>query len=156
MSRDRDTYKHFAGNLSEYIYVTVTLDSNLFTAWQSGGFKGNYAAMNAQSHTVTYDPATPMQLDGITLQPGDMFYADLSFALRDTSAPINVAVHHQKIYFRQLSYDSSQQVTVYGNFTYIINIDADTQQIQPAACTSITGCASSGRQPLQRLSKSCC
>jgi len=120
MIKDRDIQLHFAGNLSEYMYVTVKMDSGLYAAWRNGGSLGNYAGIQ-QDSSIVYDPATPLLLKGITLQPGDKFHADISFILRD-SIGINVPVNNQKMHFRQLIDSNSQ---VYGDVSYSIYITTD-------------------------------
>ena len=119
MLTDKDIQKHFAGNLSEYMTVSLQMQSGLFSAWAAGGYQGNYATKDANSNTVTYDPATPLKLDNIVLDTGMGYYIDVSFALNST--PVNVPAS-QMVHFRQLTQDS----TVYGNVSYSVNIAIDS------------------------------
>jgi len=125
MLTDRDIHKHFAGNLSEYMYVTVKMDPNLFTAWANGGYYGTYASMDQENNTVTYDPSTPLRLDSITLDSGTHYYADLTFTLRDN---ITIAVPAiQKIHFQQL-YNNNGHECTYGEVSYRVHIEDTTAE----------------------------
>jgi len=126
MRTDKDIYKYFAGNLSEYMYVDMKLNDNLYAAWSGSGFKGNYAALNEDTHTVTYDPSTPLRLDSIVLDTGVAYYADLTFALRDSTAYIVDQIVGQKIHFCQFAYNGvGGKDSIYGIVSYGISINSD-------------------------------
>lgn len=122
MLTDKDIQKHFAGNLSDYIYATLTLDPVLFDRWVAAGAAGSYGLINPETKSVTYDPSTPLRLDGISLAPGERFTVGIMFQLRDNTVPFNIDDKH--IYVRQLTTDSLGD-HVYGNVSYDIHIDTD-------------------------------
>jgi len=119
---DRDIQLHYAGNLSQYAYVTLYL-GDLFNVWQANGGHGNYASINKKERTVTYDPSTPLRLDGIRLAPGEKYYIYLDFTIR-SSTNGKAPVTDQRIHVRQLA-NSSDGEYVYGDVSFAVNISTD-------------------------------
>jgi len=119
---DRDIQLHYSGNISQYAYVTLYL-GDLFNVWQANGGQGSFASINAKERTVTYDPSTPLRLDGIRLSPGEKYYIYLDFTIRNNTngqAPVT----DQRIHVRQLANDGKQEY-VYGDVSFAINISTD-------------------------------
>lgn len=121
---NKDIHKHFAGNLSEYMYAVIKLDNTVWSRWVSGGSMGQYGTVDNEKHTISYDPATPLRLDNITFNPNEKFPVDISFVIRD-GVTVPFDVQQQEIHFRQLAKESSDQDEyVYGNVTFQFNIAA--------------------------------
>ncbi|PZF72190.1 hypothetical protein DN068_14750 [Taibaiella soli] len=118
----KDINKHFAGNLSDYMYATLTLDPVLFDRWVAAGAMGSYGIIDPEKKSVTYDPATPLRLDNISLAPGEAFTVGITFQFRGADVPSNIDDQH--IYLRQLTTDADGD-HVYGNVSYDVHIDTD-------------------------------
>lgn len=126
---DRDIYKYFAGNLSEYMYVKVKLQDSLFMAWQNGGAIGNYASIDQNDSSIYYDPSAPLRLNSISLDSGAKYYVQISFILRD-GVTVTVPAH-MKMHFRQLI-NNGVSDQVYGDYSFAVKVVAP-----PATCPGV-------------------
>ncbi len=124
MITQKDVEKHLAGDISKYIYITLNL-GDLYDRWQEAGGHGNYAAINPETKTVTYDPATPLRLEGINLHAGEHFPVDLTFTLR-SGVTVPFDVKDFNIYIRQLIHEGKKD-DIYGVVVYNVNIAATSQ-----------------------------
>lgn len=119
---DRDVQLHYAGNLSEYLYATIHL-GNLWEPWAAGGYQGNAVEWNAEEQTVTYDPATPLRLDNLSLKAGTKYPIFIDFTLRD-DVKIPFDITGQRINVRQIAYPNGR-ARIFGNVSFAINLQAD-------------------------------
>lgn len=133
LTTDKDIFRHFAGNLSEYVTIEAKLDPALFARWWNAGHTGSYAAANQQTSTITYDPSTPMRLENITLAGGEKFSVILSFKLRPNVAISGPA--SQLVHFRQLI----DREPVSGNVSFRVNVfpDENGPKNRPSAIPAI-------------------
>lgn len=148
---NKDIFRHFAGNMSEYMFAKVQLTEDLFNKWVEGGRLGNYGEVNEGEFTFIYDPASPLRLDNITLEPNTKYNVQLDFIMKD-SVIIPEDIADQEIHFRELTMEPSEtwvnsddstgtgsgngdevpmEETVYGNVSFNFNI-ASTKTNPPA------------------------
>jgi hypothetical protein len=142
MITDKDYQFHFAGNLSDYLYVKLYLAPTLYDRWAAGGYKGNVAGHNPDDHSVVYDPSVPLVLDGITLAQDEILPVDVSFILRD-GAGIPFDLTNHVVHFRQLGVvDDNPEKPLHellGNISFLLNIKADEpEENKPASTLQIT------------------
>jgi hypothetical protein len=133
---DRDIQRHFAGNLSEDMYVNVKLDDSLRALWLAGGSQGNYVGTDNRDGSLVYNPGTPFQLNNITLPPGAKYTVTLSFTLKP--GVIRESVINQKIHFRQLLDTGGVSPMVYGTVSFAMNIVKDTIVAVPPGVLAVT------------------
>ncbi len=99
---NKDIFRHFAGNLSDYIYAVVHLDEDLFNRWTEGGRQGQYGGFDEGAHTFIYDPATPLRLDNITLEANTKNEVAIDFVMKD-GVEIPFDITDQEIHVRELT-----------------------------------------------------
>ena len=131
---DKDIHKHFSGNISQYVYGTIKLPTNVWNHWWAAGHHGTYGRANATTHTISYDPATPLRLDNVPLSPDQPSIFTLTLTLRGIPIPDDVAPG--VIHYRQLLETDSTE-TVCGNVSIAVNFvkdkPDDCRKAQPAA-----------------------
>lgn len=126
VSTEKDNNPHFAGNLSDYLYAVIHL-GDLYDRWMEGEAMGQAGIVNADERTITYDPATPIQLDNIMLKPGEVFPVNIEFITHpDAAWPYDI--YDQQVHFQQITYSHEKEYSgeVYGNTTYQFNFDNET------------------------------
>lgn len=121
MLAQKDIERHLAGDISKYAYVSLSLGS-LYDRWQAAGGRGNFATANAETKTVTYDPASSLRLEGINLHAGEHFPVDIAFTLRN-GVEIPYPIKDFNLCLRQLINEGKGD-EVYGAVVYNINIAA--------------------------------
>ena len=122
MLTDRDIFRHFAGDLSRYMTVTLNL-GDLYQRWVEGGSLGNYASKDDDAKTITYDPETPLRLDNIILNQDDVFPVHIAFVLRE-EAELDCPITNRMIHFRQLVTEGDKEI-VDGNVSFALSIGID-------------------------------
>lgn len=128
MISQKDIDRHLSGNISEYVFITLKL-GELFDRWQASGGVGNFATINPELKTVTYDPSSPLRLHGINLHAGEHFPIDVTFSLR-SGVKIPYKVDNYNIYARQFISEGNGD-RLYGVVKYCVNIAAnDVEQAQ--------------------------
>ncbi len=134
---DKDVHRHLAGNLSEFVYAKVDL-GGLYDRWAAAGKKGNYASADDEGKTVLYDPSTPLSLEGIVLNPGEMLPVNISFVLRDgVAVPFDVPM--QQVHFRQFMVEEGKGEMLYGNVSFGLQIAMDDDARPQSRGMSSTG-----------------
>ncbi len=120
---DKDINKYIAGDLSEIMYGVLHLGT-VFDKWQTGGSLGYAGTVDEGNKSVTFDFSSPISLKNISLDAGERLPVTIEFKLRDNVAipdTINTMVH-----FRQLETDGNGNEIVYGNMSYGIYFEADS------------------------------
>lgn len=130
---DRDVQLHYAGNLSEYLYATIYL-GDLYEPWAAGGYQGNVVKWDATERTVTYDPATPLRLDNLSLEASTKYPIFIDFTLRD-DVEIPFDISGQRINVQQIAYTNGRP-RIFGNVSFAINLlsseSGNYRRAQPA------------------------
>ncbi len=77
---------------------------------------------DGETKTVTYDPSSPLRLEGITIHPGEHFPVDINFVQR-SGVTVPNDIKDFNVYIRQLVHENNTK-HIYGAYVYGINIAA--------------------------------
>lgn len=132
---DKEVHRHYSGDLSEYMYGVLHLNS-LYDVWTDGGGLGSGYVLDDQNHTLAFDLATPLVLENLELSAGERHTVYVEFILKD-NIEVPYAVRDQLVHLRQSYYNDEEEYQLAGNVSFSINIDKIEPQNKPGRSTGV-------------------
>lgn len=132
---DKEIHRHYSGDLSEYMYGVLHLNS-LYDVWTDGGGLGSGYVLDDQNHTLAFDLATPLVLENLELTAGERHTVYVEFILKD-NIEVPYTVRNQLVHLRQSYYNDEEEYQLAGNVSFSINIDKIEPQNKPSMSTGV-------------------
>jgi hypothetical protein len=119
---DKVINPQLGGDFSAVGYAKLYLGS-LYDRWAAGGMKGSGFVADSREKSVTFDGATTLVLDNISLNANERFPIKIQFMLRDSTADLdeNQFVLHAR------QYDNGDTTnSIYGAVNFQVNTHPKT------------------------------